>query len=212
MTSACILRFNWACRFVYVELRVAMNGVVLKLSAKGSNNSNDSLAMLGSASVIRLTSVDLYDYTLRVFPDLVTELPMHPVIHETSFGATAGFRQFIKDLGPEAVRRHVDAEAEEPDVAAPVSLVAAEEVSADTEVTLACVGLRTDLEGETEPEALEPTITLQASLPAEVQKTVDLGRGHTRVLSLDGVLKELCRPSPLQPARYRSKNSRLLYM
>ncbi len=68
--------------FVYFKLRAAMNGVVFKLSAKGSNNANDRLTMLGSASVIRLTYVDLYDYTLRVFPELVTELPMHPVIHE----------------------------------------------------------------------------------------------------------------------------------
>ena len=42
----------------------------------------------------------------------------------------------------EAVPRHVETEVEQPDVAAPVSLVAAEEVSADPEVALACVGLR----------------------------------------------------------------------
>ena len=70
--------------------------------------------MLGTASVIRLTYVDVHDYTLRVFPDLVTELPMHPVIHETPLEATAGFRQFFKELAPEAVPRHAEAEAEQP--------------------------------------------------------------------------------------------------
>jgi hypothetical protein len=86
--------------------------------------------MLRSASVIRHTYLNLYDYTLRFFPDLVKELPMHPVIHDTPLGATAGFRQFVKELAPEAVPRHVEAEAEQPDVAAPVLLVAAEEVLA----------------------------------------------------------------------------------
>ena len=84
--------------------------------------------MLGSASVIRLTYVDLYDYTLRVFPALVTERPMHPVIHETPLGATAGFRQFIKELAPEVVPQYVEVEAEEPDVVAIGALVFAEEV------------------------------------------------------------------------------------
>ena len=58
-----------------------MIGVVFKLSVKGSNNANDLLTMLGSVSVIRLTYVDFYDYALRVFPALIMELPMHPVIH-----------------------------------------------------------------------------------------------------------------------------------
>ena len=110
---------------MYLQLRAAMNGVKVILSANGYNHANDRLTMLGSASVIRLTYVDLYDYTLRVFPDLVTERPTHQVIHETPLGATAGLRQFIKELAPEAVPRHVDAEAEQLDVAAPVSLVAA---------------------------------------------------------------------------------------
>ena len=61
--------------------------------------------------------------------------------------------------------RHVEAEAEQPDVAAPVSLVAAEEDSADPAVALACVGLRIDFESEAEPEASEPAIPLQANLP-----------------------------------------------
>ena len=74
-----------------------MNGVVFKLSATGSRHATNRLTMLGSDRVIRLTYVDLYDYMLRVFPELVTELPMHPVIHETPLGATAGFRQFIKE-------------------------------------------------------------------------------------------------------------------
>ena len=93
--------------------------------------------MLGSASVIRLTYVYVYDYTLRVLPDLVTELPMIPATHETSIGATAEFRQFIKELAPEVVPWHVEAQAEEPDVAEFVSFGVAEEVSADPEVALA---------------------------------------------------------------------------
>ena len=122
--------------------------------------------MLGSASVIRLTYVDVYAYTLRVFLDLVTELPMHPVIHETPLGVTAGFRHFIKELAPDAVPRHEEAEAGQPDVAAPVELVAADEVLADPEVALACVGLRTDVESDAAPEALEPRIPLQSNFPA----------------------------------------------
>ena len=131
--------------------------------SEGIKECNQSPDHARSYSVIRLTYVDLYDYTLRVFPELVTELPMHPVIHETPLGATAGFRQFIKELAPEAVPPHVETEAEEQDVAAPVSLVAAE-VSADPEVALACIGLRTDCESK--PEALEPTIPLPTNLPA----------------------------------------------
>ena len=102
--------------------------------------------MLGSDSVIRLTYVDFYDYTLRVFPELVTELPMHPIIHEMRLAATAGFRQFIKELAPEVVPRHVEVEPEQPDVVALVSLVVAEEYSAYLEVAFACVGLRTVFE------------------------------------------------------------------
>ena len=103
---------------------------------------------------------------LRVFPELVTELPMHPVIHETPLGATAGFRQFIKEKTPEFVPQDVEVEAEQPHVVALVVLVVAEEVSADLDVALACMWLRTDFENKTEPEALEPTIPLQANLPA----------------------------------------------
>ena len=114
MTSSCILRSNWACRsFVLHKLQVAMNGVVFKLSAKRSNNANDRLTMLGLASDIRLTFVHVYDYTFRVFLDLLTVLPMHPVIHETHLGAKARFLQFTKELAQEAVvARHVEAEAE----------------------------------------------------------------------------------------------------
>ena len=145
-----------------------MHGVVFKLSAKGSNNANDRLTMLVSKSVIRPTYVDVYDHTLRVFPALVTELSMHPIIHETSLGATAGFRHFMKEFPPEAVPRDVEAEGEQPYVAAPVLLVAAEDISAAPEVAFACVWLRTDVEGETEPEASEPiaAIPLSTNIPA----------------------------------------------
>ena len=62
----------------------------------------------------------------------------------------------------------METEAEQPDVAAPVSLVAAEEISADPEVAFACVGLRTYFEGEAEPEASEPRppIPLSTNFPA----------------------------------------------
>ena len=79
---------------------------------------------------------------------------MHPVIHGTPLGARAWLRQFINELAPEVVPRHVEVDAEKPDVVALVLLVVAEEVSADFEVALACVGLRTDFEIEVEPEAL----------------------------------------------------------
>ena len=93
---------------------------------------------------------------------------MHPVIHETPLGATAGFRQFLQKKTPEAVPRVLGVEAEHPNDAGPVSLVAAEEFSADPEVACVCVGLRTDLEGEAEPEASEPgpPIPLSANFPA----------------------------------------------
>ena len=112
-----------------------------------------------------------------------------------TLGATAGFRQFIKEFAPEVVPRDVEAEAEQPDVAAPVSLVVAEDISAYLEVACACVGLGTDFEGEVEPEASEPgpPMPLSANLPAETQTTVDLALGYTIVLSLDGVMKELRR-------------------
>ena len=69
--------------FLYFKLRVVVN-------SKGTRNANDRLTILGSESIIRLTYEDFYDYTLSVFPDLVTVLPMHPVIHETPFGAQEG--------------------------------------------------------------------------------------------------------------------------
>ena len=81
---------------------------------------------------------------------------MHPVIHETSLGATAGYRQFMQEKTPEVVPRVLEVEAEHPDDVALVALVAAEEISAYLEVALACVGLRTVFEGEVEPEVSEP--------------------------------------------------------
>ena len=121
---------------------------------------------------------------------------MHPVIH-TSLGALAGFRQFIQEKTPEVVPRILEVDAEDPDDVALVSLVLAEEISAYPEVACTCVGLRTYFEGEVEPEASEPgpPMPLSANCPAEIQSTVDLARGYTRALSLDGVLKEPCRPS-----------------
>ena len=47
--------------FVYFKLRAAMNGVVFKLSSKGTRNANDRLTILGSESIIRLTYKYFYD-------------------------------------------------------------------------------------------------------------------------------------------------------
>ena len=62
----------------------------------------------------------------------------------------------IKEKTPEVAPRDVETEAEHPDDAAPVSLVAAEEIAAYPEVAFACVGLRTDFANEAALEASEP--------------------------------------------------------
>ena len=75
-------------------------------------------------------------------------------------------------------------------------------------------GLRTDFEGEAEPEASEPrpAISLSTNFPEEIQTTVGLARGYTIVLSLDDVLKRTVPAIPLRLARFRSKRSLLIYM
>ena len=67
--------------------------------------------------------------------------------------------------------------------------------SADLDVALACVGRRAYFEGEVEPEALEPAIPLPANFPHKFRKAVDLARGSTMELPLNGVQKKLCWPS-----------------
>ena len=85
-----------------------------------------------------------------MFRDLVTVLPMNPIIHETPFGAQEGLTRFAREFTPEVVPRMEATEAEEPDDAlpaleAPVSLVPEEEQT-DPGVALACVGMRADFE------------------------------------------------------------------
>ena len=118
---------------------------------------------------------------------------MHPVIHETPLGAPAGLTQFTKEHAPEVVPRKVAADAEEPDLAslaleATVSYVVVDEVQADLGIALACVGLRTDFEGDAEPEVTEPTPPLPENLgglwPELVKATAVLARACARDLSL----------------------------
>ena len=136
-----------------------MNGVVFNLPSKGISNANDRLTILGSESIIRLTYEDFYDYTLSMFPDLVTVLPMNPIIHETPFGAQEGLTRFARELTPEVVPRMEATEAEEPDDALPalealVSLVPEEEQT-DLGVAISCVGMRADF--EVHPQLSEQT-------------------------------------------------------
>ena len=99
----------------------------------------------------------------------------------------------------------MEVEAEQPDVVALVLLVVAEEVSADLEVALACVGLRTDFEIEVEPEALEPAMPLQANSRINSESGGPGARLHEGVVI--GRCVEKSAPAiPLRLARFRSKN------
>jgi hypothetical protein len=66
-------------------------------------------------------------------------------------------------------------------------------------LSLLCVGLRTDFDVDGLPEASESTLSLPTSfedtLPAEVRMTEKLVIARATRLALDGVLKELCRPT-----------------
>ena len=137
-------------------------GVVFKLSSTGTRNASDRLTILGPESIIRLTYADFYDYTLSVFPDLITVLPMNPIIHETPFGAQEGFTRFASEFTPEAVPRIKATEAEAPTDAlpaleAPVSLFCEEEQT-NPGATLACVGMRADFEVHPQLSELTPPL------------------------------------------------------
>ena len=101
---------------------------------------------------------------------------------------------------PEVVPRIKVTEAEAPDDALPAleALVsmAPEEQQTSPGVALACVGMRADFEVHPQLSELTPPLPkdLEELWPEPVQATVALARAYVRDLSLDGVLKELCRP------------------
>ena len=77
---------QWGSVFTYVQLKAAMHGVVFKLRSQGTRNDRNSLTMIGSALMIELVYYEWHHYTMSVFPELANEVPIRPLIRESTRG------------------------------------------------------------------------------------------------------------------------------
>ena len=81
---------QWGSALVDFQLKAAMHGVVFKLRSQGTCNDRNSLTMIGSASMIELVYYEWHHYTMSVFPDFANEVPIRPLIRESTRGPRLG--------------------------------------------------------------------------------------------------------------------------